>query len=171
MKKRNLLDLFHVQHLAKHKRILILPLLAAAMVSPSYASNIKNNPFEVKAFKPDIQITGTVKDTNGLIMPGVSVSLKGGGRTVVTDESGKYSIAVPENSTLIFKYIGFETKEVQVGTNPIINIILETSDTALDQVVVIGYQTIRRKDLTGATGSVNTGSTERLVSRSLPEAL
>lgn len=171
MKKRNLLDLFHVQQLAKLKRTLVLPLVVAAMVSPSYASIIKNHPFEVKALKPDVQITGTVKDANGLIMPGVSVSLKGGGRTVVTDESGKYSIAVPENSTLIFKYIGFETKEVQVGTNPIINVTLETSDTALDQVVVIGYQTIRRKDLTGATGSVNTGNTDRLVSRSLPEAL
>jgi TonB-dependent SusC/RagA subfamily outer membrane receptor len=71
----------------------------------------------------------------------------------------------------VFSYIGFNTKEVPVGTNPVIDVVLESSDTSLDQVVVIGYQTVRRRDVTGATSSVNTGNTQRLVSRSLPETL
>ena len=171
MKKRNLLSLFHVHQVGNLKHIAAVPLIMVAMISPSYASTIKNYALEAKVSKLDVQISGTVKDANGGILPGVSVTVKGVAKTVVTDENGKYSISVPENATLIFRYIGFETKEVMVGTNPIINVTLETSDTALDQVVVIGYQTIRKKDLTGATGSVNTGNTERLVARSLPEAL
>lgn len=171
MKKRNLLHVFHVQYEGNIKRILAVPLILAAIMTPGYASTVKTQTFELKAFKPEVQISGTVRDTSGETLPGVSVGIKGGGRTVVTDASGKYSISVPENSTLVFTYIGYNSKEVPVSANPVINVILEPSDTGLDEVVVIGYQTIKRKDLTGATGSVNTGNTERLVSRSLPEAL
>ncbi|WP_316849430.1 SusC/RagA family TonB-linked outer membrane protein [Pedobacter agri] len=171
MKKGNLLNLFHVYQVGNLKRMLALPFVVAAMAYPSYASLTKNEGFEVKANKFDIQITGTVKAASGETLPGVSVSVKGGGRAVVTDAAGKYSISVPEGATLVFNYIGFTAKEVVVGSNPVINVTLESSDTALDDVVVIGYQTIRRKDLTGATGSVSTGNTEKLVSRSLPEAL
>ncbi|WP_231426168.1 TonB-dependent receptor [Pedobacter sp. Leaf250] len=171
MKKGNLLNLFHVDQVGNFKRLLALPLVMAAIISPSYATSTYKDAAEIKAFKVDVQITGTVKATSGETLPGVSVSVKGGGRAVVTDAMGKYSISVPENSTLVFNYIGFTAKEIVVGSNPVINVTLESSDTALDDVVVIGYQTIRRKDLTGATGSVNTGNTEKLVSRSLPEAL
>ena len=171
MKKRNLLNLFHVHQVGNFKRLVALPLVMAAIITPGYASSTNKNALEIKAFKADIQISGTVKDASGETLPGVSVSVKGGGKTVVTDAMGKYSITVPENATLVFNYIGFSAKEVVVGSNAVINVTLESSNTALDDVVVIGYQTIRRKDLTGATGSVNTGNTEKLVSRSLPEAL
>lgn len=171
MKKRNLLNLFHVHQVGNFKRLVALPLVMAAIITPGYASSTNKNALEIKAFKADIQISGTVKDASGETLPGVSVSVKGGGKTVVTDAMGKYIITVPENATLVFNYIGFSAKEVVVGSNPVINVTLESSNTALDDVVVIGYQTIRRKDLTGATGSVNTGNTEKLVSRSLPEAL
>lgn len=171
MKKRNLLNLFHVHQVGNFKRLVALPLVMAAIITPGYASSTNKNALEIKAFKADIQISGTVKDASGETLPGVSVSVKGGGKTVVTDAMGKYSITVPENATLVFNYIGFSAKEVVVGSSPVINVTLESSNTALDDVVVIGYQTIRRKDLTGATGSVNTGNTEKLVSRSLPEAL
>ena len=171
MKKRNLLHLFHVHQVGNFKRLIALPLVMAAIITPGYASSTNKSALEIEAFKADIQISGTVKDASGETLPGVSVSVKGGGKTVVTDAMGKYSITVPENATLVFNYIGFSAKEVAVGTSPVINVTLESSNTALDDVVVIGYQTIRRKDLTGATGSVNTGNTEKLVSRSLPEAL
>lgn len=157
MKKRNLLNLFHVHQVGNLKRLVALPLVMAAIITPGYASSTNKNALEIKAFKADIQISGTVKDASGETLPGVSVSIKGGGKTVVTDAMGKYSITVPENATLVFNYIGFSAKEVVVGSNPVINVTLESSNTALDDVVVIGYQTIRRKDLTGATGSVNTG--------------
>ncbi|MFC3562433.1 SusC/RagA family TonB-linked outer membrane protein [Pedobacter jamesrossensis] len=171
MKKGNLLKLFHVHQVSNIKWIFALPLVMAAMITPGYGSISKMNASVITLNKLDIQITGTVKSASGETLPGVSVSIKGGGKVVMTDTNGNYSISVPENATLVFNYVGFNSKEVVVGSNPVLNIILESSDTALDDVVVIGYQTIRRKDLTGATGSVNTGNTERLVSRSLPEAL
>lgn len=171
MKKRNLRDLFPFHQVGNFKRMLALPLVLAAVLAPNYASANTSNAFEMKKNQSDVQITGTVRASTGETLPGVSVSLKGGGKVVVTDAEGKFSISVPPNATLVFNYVGFNAKEVLVGANPVVNVTLTSSDNALDDVVVIGYQTIRRKDLTGATGSVNTGNTEKLVSRSLPEAL
>jgi TonB-linked SusC/RagA family outer membrane protein len=170
MKKRNLLNVFHVYQGNTFKRSIAASLMIAA-TTPGFSSAINKDAFETVASKVDVQVTGTVKDASGGILPGVSVTIKGGGRSSITDASGKFSISVPENSTIVFSYIGFTTKEVPVGTNPVINVVLESSDTSLDQVVVIGYQTIRRRDVTGATSSINTANTERLVSRSLPESL
>ncbi|MCX2575166.1 SusC/RagA family TonB-linked outer membrane protein [Pedobacter sandarakinus] len=171
MKKEILLNLLKVHQVSNFKKVIVFPLVLAAMVSPNYARSIDNNSLSIAKFKADIQITGTVTGSGGETLPGVSVSVKGVGRAVVTDANGKYSIAVPENSTLVFNYIGYNPKEVVLGTSTVVNVVLEQSNTALDDVVVIGYQTVRRRDLTGATGSVNTGNTEKLVSRSLPEAL
>ena len=171
MKKRNLLNVFRVYQGNTFKRSIAASLIIAAATTPGFSSAINKNSFETVALKVDVQVTGTVKDASGGILPGVSVTIKGGGRSSITDASGKFSISVPENSTIVFSYIGFTTKEVPVGTNPVINVVLESSDTSLDQVVVIGYQTIRRRDLTGATGSVSSANTEKLVSRSLPESL
>ncbi len=171
MKKRNLRDLFPFHQVGNFKRMLALPLVLAAVLAPNYASANTSNAFEMKKNQSDVQITGTVRASTGETLPGVSVSLKGGGKVVVTDAEGKFSISVPPNATLVFNYVGFNAKELLVGANPVVNVTLTSSDNALDDVVVIGYQTIRRKDLTGATGSVNTGNTEKLVSRSLPEAL
>jgi len=171
MRKRNLLHLFHLKQVAGLKTFLAVPLVVAAVVSPVYATSVKKNSVEFSAKKIDIQVTGTVSAASGETLPGVSVSIKGSGKAVITDANGKFSILVPENATLVFKYIGFTAKEVAVNGNPLINVMLDASDTSLDDVVVIGYQTIRRKDLTGATGSVSTANTEKLVSRSLPEAL
>lgn len=171
MKKRNLLNVFHVYQGNTFKRSIVASFMIAAVTTPGFSSAINKDSFETVVLKVDVQITGTVKDASGGILPGVSVTIKGGGRSSITDASGKFSISVPENSTIVFSYIGFTTKEVPVGTNPVINVVLESSDTSLDQVVVIGYQTIRKRDLTGATGSVSTANTEKLVSRSLPESL
>lgn len=171
MKKRNLLHLFHVHGVGNLKKLLSIPIVIVGLVTPGYALETRKVIPEIHALKVDIQVTGTVSDASGETLPGVSVSLKGGGRAVSTDANGRYSISVPENAVLVFNSVGYATKEIQVGGNAVVNVTLISSNTALDDVVVIGYQAVRRRDLTGATGSVNTGNTEKLVSRSLPEAL
>lgn len=171
MKRRHLLSLFHVHQVSNLKRILALPILMAIAISPAYALGVDIKTYGIVAVNRDIVVTGTVRASSGETLVGVSVSIKGGNRVVATDVNGKYSISVPENAILVFNYIGFQSKEVLVGSSSVIDVTLASSETALDDVVVIGYQTIKRRDLTGATGSVNTGSTEKLVSRSLPEAL
>jgi TonB-linked SusC/RagA family outer membrane protein len=171
MKKVFLLNVFHIHRVSNLTRIVVAPFVLAALISPNYSRAAENNLAAMNQSQADIQISGTVKDSTGETLPGVSVSVKGGGKVVVTDVNGQYSIVVPERSTLVFTYIGYATKEVPVTGSTVINTTLEASNTTLNDVVVIGYQTVRRRDLTGAAGSVNTANTEKLVSRSLPEAL
>ncbi len=148
-----------------------MPFVLAALILPGYASGTNKNAVDISTFKLDVQITGTVSTSTGETLPGVSIKVKGTDKGVMTDVNGKYSISVPENATLIFSYIGYATKEVVLGADRVINVMLEPTNAVLDDVVVIGYQTIKRRDLTGAASSVNTTNTERLVSRSVPEAL
>lgn len=158
MKKRHLL------------KSMVFQLLLGFTVCYAYAGPVETSS-KFLLQQSDVTITGTVRASTGETLPGVSVSLKGGGKTVATDVNGRYSISVPENSILVFSYVGFTSKESSVGTGGALDVTLESSGTALDDVVIIGYQTVRRKDLTGATGSVNSANTSKLVSRSLPEAL
>lgn len=98
--------------------------------------------------------TGLVKDKTGEPIIGANVLVKGTTNGTITDLDGKFSITnVPNGSTLVASYIGYLTKEVKSGTNVVIT--LEEDNKTLDEVVVIGYQTVRRKDLTGSVASVN----------------
>ncbi|WP_420870807.1 SusC/RagA family TonB-linked outer membrane protein [Marseilla massiliensis] len=100
------------------------------------------------------KVTGTVLDEQGQPMIGVTVRLRDGKAGATTDLDGKFSIEVPQNSVLVFSYIGYQEYTLTVGNqnNYIIN--MESENAALDEVVVIGYQTIKRKDLTGSVASV-----------------
>src|SRR5690606_19902968 len=103
------------------------------------------------------QITGMVTDGQlGDPLIGVSVAIKGSTLGAVTDVSGKYSIRIPANqqTVLVFRYIGYVSREVTVGTENTINIKLSQEDKSLNEVVVIGYGEVQRRDVTGAVGSV-----------------
>ena len=98
--------------------------------------------------------TGVVKDKAGEPMIGVNVLVKGTANGTISDFDGNFTISdVPSNATLVVSYIGYLTKEVKAGQNLIV--VLEEDNKTLDDVVVIGYQTVRRKDLTGAVASVS----------------
>ncbi|NER17851.1 SusC/RagA family TonB-linked outer membrane protein [Spongiivirga citrea] len=101
-------------------------------------------------------ITGkiTTKD-DGFGLPGVNVVLKGTTIGVSSDFDGNYSIQVEgDNPILVFSYIGFKTQEINVGSNTIINVQLEDDAANLDEVVVIGYGTTKKSDITGSVSSV-----------------
>jgi len=103
-----------------------------------------------------IQITGTVTDADGNGIPGVAVLVKGTTRGVVTDLDGNYNIRIEEGVVLQFSYIGMQTREVVVtGEQLEIDITLEVDLVGLDEVVVIGYGSVLRKDLTGSLSSVS----------------
>jgi TonB-linked SusC/RagA family outer membrane protein len=102
-----------------------------------------------------LTVTGTVKDENNLSLPGVNVLEKGTTNGTTTDASGNYSLNVQdENSVLIYSFIGYTSQEVTVNGRSIIDISLVPSLQSLQEVVVIGYGTVERKDLTGAVGSI-----------------
>lgn len=107
----------------------------------------------ISAFAADFLAKGTVSDTDNEPLIGVSVVLKGNPHVAaVTDIDGNFSISVSEGSTLIFSYVGCATLEVPASAS--MNVVLENSDNNLNEVVVIGYGAVRRKDLTTAVSTV-----------------
>ena len=99
------------------------------------------------------KVTGTVTDKSGMPLPGVNVLEKGTTNGSITDVDGKYSINVEKGKTLMFSYIGFTTREVVVNQN-VIDIALQEDLQALDEVVVIGYGSMTRKDVTSSITTV-----------------
>lgn len=99
------------------------------------------------------KVTGTVTDKTGAPLPGVNVLEKGTTNGSITDVNGKYSINVGKGKTLMFSYIGFTTREVVVNQN-VIDIALQEDLQALDEVVVIGYGSMTRKDVTSSITTV-----------------
>ncbi len=111
--------------------------------------------FPLIALCQERTITGTVTDATGPL-PGASVLVKGTSNGTQTDFDGNFTIDnVPVNATLVFSYIGYQTIEENVNERSSIDVELSEDTQALDEVVVIGYGSVTKKDLTGATGSVN----------------
>lgn len=103
----------------------------------------------------NVEVKGKVVDDINDPLPGVSVSIKGTTRGTITDVDGNYSIEVSRNQTLVFSLVGMTPQEVVYTGQPAINVSLATDDKRLEEVVVIGYQTIKKADLTGAVSVFN----------------
>jgi len=114
--------------------------------------------------KPDRIITGVVRDTTGLALPGVSVKVLGTQSGTITDGNGAYRIAVGADAVLSFSMIGYQTREAKVGEDQVINMVLKEERSTLADVVVVGYGTQKKETLTGAISIV---SLDKLSSRSL----
>lgn len=100
------------------------------------------------------KVTGVIADTNGEPLIGATVKVKGTQIAAVTDFDGNYSIEAPEGATLEVSYIGFNTQEVKVGSRNSYNIEMAEDNNSLEELVVIGYGTVKKKDLTGAISAV-----------------
>jgi TonB-dependent SusC/RagA subfamily outer membrane receptor len=102
-----------------------------------------------------ISVTGRVTDSQNQALPGVSIKLKGANNYALTNDDGNYTIKVPDgNAILVFSYVSFLTEEKTVGTNKVINVTLVDSANDLDEVVVVGYGTEKRSDLTGSVSTL-----------------
>lgn len=99
-------------------------------------------------------ISGTVTDSDGKALEGVTVQVKGRQGGVVTDGNGNFTLTVQDNQVLVITYIGYKAQEVRVKGQSSIKIILEKEVSPLDQVVVVGYGNLQRKDVTGSITSV-----------------
>lgn len=120
----------------------------------------------------NLTVTGTVTDLQGDPLTGVTVQIKGSKTTVNTSSNGTFKINVKEPGTiLVFRYIGFEDKEFAIGTEKSVKISLRESVSQLNNVVVIGYGTAVKKDLTGSVGSVNVTDLQKAPVKSFDEAL
>ena len=107
---------------------------------------------EIEVIIQGVEITGRVTSTDDLGgLPGVNVILKGTSQGTVTDVEGNYLIDVPdENSILVFSSVGFVTQEIAVGNQTILDLVMTADITALEEIVVVGYGTQKKANLTGA---------------------
>lgn len=127
--------------------------------------------FTIASIGQTLNVTGVVKDaTTGEVLPGVSISIKGTTLGTETDFDGLYSIKVDKGATLVFNYLGYQKKEVVVNESTI-NVSLSESAETLDEIVVIGYGTQTKKEVTGAVTVVGSATIEDLKPTRIEQAL
>ena len=117
-------------------------------------------------------VSGTVNDENNEALPGVNVQIQGTTKGTVTDVEGTYSLTVPgPTAVLIFSSVGYTTEEITVGNRSVLDVSMVEDIKALSEIVVVGYGTQKKSDLTGAISSIEPQDINRLSERRLENAL
>ncbi len=113
------------------------------------------------AGQEQIKVSGKVSDQSGAPLPGVTVVVKGTAKGTVTNVDGNYSLPnVPENATLLFSFVGMKTQEIAVAGKTDIDVKMEDDAIGIEEVVAVGYGTMKKSDLTGALTSIGSKSLE-----------
>ena len=112
-------------------------------------------------------VTGKVVDAKNNTLPGVNIIEKGTNNGVVTSGDGKFSIGVSPSAVLVFSFVGYDSKEVAVGSQNTMVVTLEENVTGLDEVVVIGYGTTKKRDVTGSVSSLNSAVLQEVPSSNM----
>jgi len=117
-------------------------------------------------------ISGKVTDSSGGSLPGVSVLVKGTTTGITTDINGNYSLNnVPANSTLTFSFVGMKSQEIAVDNQSTINVVLEEETIGVDEVVVVGYGSQKKSDITGTVASLNQERLEKVPNLTIAQAI
>ena len=128
---------------------LVLTVLLGTFTQSFGSVPIGNGPWA------QVNVTGTVKDSKGEALIGATILVKGEAATgTITDFDGSYAITVEENAVLVFSFTGYESQEVAVNGRKVIDIVMQEAATMLNQVVVVGYGTLTKKQVTGAIAQV-----------------
>ena len=150
-------------------------LLIVSLLSNLAHANINNTGSDERksfAIQQEKAIKGKVTDEKGEALPGVSVIVKGSEIGTITDLDGNYSVSVPDGQNIIiFSFVGMQTQEIEISDNLVINIVLQPNLVDLDEVIVVGYGTQRKSDLTGAISSVSADKLSSMPSLSVGQAL
>jgi len=146
-------------------------LLESSVANSNYV-NFKPVKSSSLVLKDEITITGKIVDEKGLGIPGVTITIKGKKISVASDMDGNYKIEkVPENAVLVFSYVGMVTQEISVHGKLTLNVTMKDASTDLNEVVVIGYGTTKRKDLTGSVASVSMEDLKDIPATSVLQAI
>ena len=157
-------------HIPKTNRIKFMRVfLCALLMLPGAGQWLAASPLFVR---PAFVVKGRVTDDKGESLTGVSIVIKGTQRGTVSDAKGDYQIdAADASTTLVFSFVGYLPKEVVVGNRTSLDVFLATDTKALDELVVVGYGSTRKSDLTGAVGQVDVKSLIKAPVGSFAEAL
>jgi TonB-linked SusC/RagA family outer membrane protein len=115
-------------------------------------------------------IRGTLRSPAGEPLQSVTVTVKGTDRSTTTDANGQFSINAPIGGTLVVSSVGYQQKEISI-TGTEISDVMQVTDASMNEVVVIGYQTVRKKDLTGATAVINPVSASKISANNVAESI
>jgi len=130
-----------------------------------------NNDPKLEIIIDDIEITGKVTSgDDGGGLPGVNVIVKGTSQGTVTDVDGIYTLNAPEDGTLVFSSVGYISEEITIGSQSVIDLVMNVNITALEELVVIGYGTVKRANVTNAVSKINSESIENRPLTTLSEA-
>jgi len=144
------------------------------IISIKEKSNVQrqNIPIQANYFIPSTIIRGTVKNEAGEPLDGATVKIKNENISTFTKPNGMFEITIPEEkAVLMISYIGYQAQELPTGGQTEINIVMRSETAPTTEVVVIGYQTVRRKDLTGASVLVNTANSNKVTTSSVGESI
>ena len=119
----------------------------------------------------DIEISGVVTDENGDGLPGAAVLVSGTTEGTITDASGAFKLQAPENATLVFSFLGYQTQQIEVGGRAVINVTMILDFSELEEIVVVGYGTQKKSDVTGSVVSVPKERLENLPVTDLSQAI
>ena len=135
------------------------PLMLAMTLGPAGGAHASETDLNrlVRQVVADAEVTGKVTGEASDALPGVSILIKGTTRGTIADENGNFRISVPDNeqTVLVFSLVGYASKEVMVGNQKIVNVSLAPDHKVLEEVVVVGYGTQRKRDVTGSVVSVS----------------
>jgi len=132
--------------------------------------SVTNN--EQQSSQQQKSVSGKVTDSSGSPLPGVSIVVKGTTKGVITDANGSYSLTnVPENATLQFSFVGMKAQEIGVTGKTSLNVKMEDETVGIEEVVAVGYGTMKKSDVTGSVGSVSSNKLVEQPSVSPIEAL
>ncbi len=132
-------------------------------VSPLQKSDLKNNVSRIKMLR-EVEVSGKVTDENGEGLPGASVVEKGTAIGTTTGLDGNFKLSVQENSVLVVSFVGYKTVELNLAGRSVIDIQMELDAEQLEEVVVIGYGTVKKSDVTGSVISIDEERIDRLSS-------
>ncbi len=116
-------------------------------------------------------VTGIVTDASGEPLVGVSILIAGSSMGVVTDVDGRFSISASPDDTLEFSYVGMQSVEMSVGNQSVINIVMREDATLIDELVVIGYGSVKKSNLSGAVSTVSAKDIQKLPAANVSQAL
>ena len=115
----------------------------------------ESSPIIEEMIPVDISVSGKITDESGSALAGVNIIIKGTRTGTTSDDKGFYKIAVPKKgNSLVYSFVGYKSTEKLVGDQTIINVQLQPENNALDEVVVVGYGQVQKRDLTGSVVSI-----------------
>ena len=122
---------------------------------------------------PPVEIRGRVLNASGEPIQNVSVSIVGSQTGTATNTDGRFALTAPDNKNIVLEFssVGYQTKRVTVGNQPEVNVVLEQDVSGLDDVVVVGYESVKRSDLTGSVGTLKMGDVSKAPVSSFVEAM